>query len=121
MLRKFALGFGGVGALSAGIIAGNAAGNSRRCIDVKPHRFSVLAKTYDKEVGDTEKGVGIDKIRAELISKAHGRVIETCAGTGRNNSLYDDSKVVAVTLMDASEEMLAEARTKPFSKNIQIL
>jgi methyltransferase OMS1 len=114
MLRAVALSAGGLAALASGIVVGSAAGNAKRKIEVHPERYNQIATGYDKEVGDTEASAGIEKLRLELTTKARGRVLETCAGTGRNNGFYDAGRVTELVLMDSSMEMLEEARKKPF-------
>jgi methyltransferase OMS1 len=118
MLRnKAVLVFGGSIAVLSGILAGSAtASTGNKKAEVHPERFAKLASKYDKVVGSTESSIGIDKLRKELIQKANGNVLETCAGTGRNNEFYDGSKVKRLILLDSSEEMLQEALNKPFPK-----
>jgi len=119
MLKKIGLGVGGVVALVSGVVVGSAIENRKRQPQVKPERFNVIASKYDKEVGGTEHSIGLEDIRQRFLKKAQGRVLETCAGTGRNNSYYDGSKVKELTLVDNSKEMLAEAVKKPFSPGIE--
>jgi len=119
-MRKVALGVSGGVVLLSGAMFGSALSNSGKKPEVHPERFSALAKKYDKEVGGTEESIGIEKARASLIAKARGRVLETCAGTGRNNKFYDGSKVEELTLVDASEEMLKEAVNKPVNQPIKL-
>lgn len=118
MLKNIGFGVGATIALASGIAFGSAVATSKKTAQVQPGRFNVLAKTYDVEVGGTEASVGIEKLREKLVSQARGRVLETCAGTGRNNAFYDGSKVSEVVLVDASLEMLEEARKKKFPKEV---
>lgn len=119
MLKKVSLGLGAGLALVSGVVAGSAIATSRRKAEVKPERFSAIAKTYDKEVEGTENSSGIETLRANLVKKASGKVLETCAGTGRNNKYYDVSKIKELVLVDASLEMLQEARLKPFAGELE--
>ena len=112
---------GGSVALGAGIIAGSALESSKRKPQVKPERFSILATKYDQEVGSTEASIGLEKIRKDLIGKAHGKVLETCAGTGRNNAFYDGAKVTELVLVDFSKEMLEEALKKPCTGGVKLV
>jgi len=120
MLRKGLLIGGGTIAVISGAVTGSMIESSKRKQVVQPERFDKLALKYDKEVGASELHIGIEKYRQQLIEKAHGRVLETCAGTGRNHGFYDGKKVTELILVDASREMLAEAAKKPLADNIQV-
>lgn len=103
---------GGSLTLGAGILFGSMIAASQKSAEVKPDRFSFLARVYDEKIGSSEKSVGLDDIRRNMVVKVSGRVLETCSGTGRNNQFYDGSKVTELILLDSSKEMLQESIRK---------
>ena len=75
----------------------------------------------------TEYWTGITKLRKQLVKQAHGRVLESCAGTGRNLSFYnfdaggnegegegegEGREVENLVCVDRSAAMVAIARGK---------
>lgn len=75
-------------------------------------RYDETASTFDMEVSLAEKTSGIMKWRAKLVTKAHGHVLETSVGTGRNMAYYDMSKCSSLTFVDQSAPMVRIARDK---------
>jgi len=83
--------------------------------------YDGYAETYDDlDGGSAAKALGIDDARSELLGKASGRVLEIGAGTGLNLEKYNfgDTGVTSLTLVDISEGMLGQARSKV--KTLQI-
>lgn len=74
--------------------------------------YNSTAPTFDASVSFTERFTGIDRLRKNLVSKAHGHVLETSVGTGRNASFIVMRKVKSLTFVDQSAEMIAVAREK---------
>lgn len=119
MLKQAAIGVGaGLGMLS-GVYFGSAIAQTSKyksdsCGSCSSSdRFNHLANVYDKEIGPTETSFGMMEMRKKMIgTKAHGVVLETCCGTGRNLDFYNYSKLDRLVLTDASEEMLDETRIK---------
>ncbi|TVY08678.1 class I SAM-dependent methyltransferase [Paenibacillus cremeus] len=66
---------------------------------------------YDRLMAPLERR-RFGQIRAELLSHAHGEVLEIGAGTGINFPLYRDSNVVQVTAIEPSERMREQARPR---------
>ena len=106
MNRAIGIGVAGLGFFSGYFIA-NRTSNPKAL----PDRFDVLAKKYDEEIGASEKAYRLDESRRKMIGKAQGRVLEVCAGTGRNLPYYTNL-VSELILVDASKEMLQEAVKK---------
>ena len=52
-------------------------------------RYDTTASDYDAAVESSEYLQGITRLRKELVGLAKGRVLEVCAGTGRNLEFYD--------------------------------
>lgn len=74
--------------------------------------YNRTAATFDDSVSFTERFTGIDRLRKKLVGKAHGHVLETSVGTGRNASYFVMRKVKSLTFVDQSAEMIAIAREK---------
>jgi methyltransferase OMS1, mitochondrial len=74
--------------------------------------FSKLAPTWDATVRWDEFSSGISRWRRQLISRAHGDVLEVAVGTGRNLSYYDEKKISSLTCIDFSRRMLEILLTK---------
>ena len=52
-------------------------------------RYDTTAPDYDAAVESSEYLQGITRLRKQLVGLAKGRVLEVCAGTGRNLEFYD--------------------------------
>jgi methyltransferase OMS1, mitochondrial len=94
----------------------------------------VKAENYDDEINTTEWMAGLTKLRKQMIQEAHGHVLESAAGTGRNSDYYaqviiDNAKSIqtppnadglqhsspplhSVTMVDVSKGMLLAAKEK---------
>ena len=74
--------------------------------------YQCVAGHYDDEIGRDESVMGINLLRRSLLYfHAKGTVLELAAGTGRNIGYYPSS-CDRVLMIDASENMLANARKK---------
>jgi ubiquinone/menaquinone biosynthesis C-methylase UbiE len=72
-------------------------------------KYQGFARWYDlAEV--LPEALGIRRLRRQLLSRAHGRVLEVAAGTGRNFRWYPAG--VSVVAVDLSIHMLSRAREK---------
>ena len=89
-----------------------APGPAQRDGTSSPASWDALAPTYDDRISLDETLMGVSLLRAWHLRGARGRVLEVCAGTGRNLEHYDKGRVSSLTLADASAEMLAVARAK---------
>ena len=105
-LRPSTVALGAAVALGSGVVAGNLAMQARKPRVVHPEQFSRIASKYDAELGPSEAKLGVDAERRKLLGRATGRVLEVAAGTWRNDGAYDDARVEALVLTDASREML---------------
>ena len=78
--------------------------------------YDTYAPTYDElDGGSVASALGIDAARSSLLSRASGHVLEVGVGTGLNANRYNfggEGGVTALTLVDISDGMLSEARTK---------
>ena len=82
--------------------------------------FSKLAPTWDATVRWDEFTSGISRWRRQLISRAHGDVLEVAVGTGRNLDYYDESRVHSLTCVDFSRKMLEVLLERKKEKKFQI-
>eukprot|EP00760_Papus_ankaliazontas_P004563 PhM_4_TR11959/c0_g1_i1/m.87301/K17803/OMS1; methyltransferase OMS1, mitochondrial len=75
--------------------------------------FNKIASSYDSKTRMQEFYLGISYRRRGLVKTyGEGDVLEIGAGTGRNMSLFEDSKVKSVTMCDASTEMVEQMKQK---------
>lgn len=83
--------------------------------------YDSYAPTYDDlDGGKASSALGLDDARAELFSKAQGKVLEIGVGTGLNLAKYDKSRVSSLTVVDISEGMIEEARAKASNLDIPV-
>ncbi|KAI9673118.1 MAG: hypothetical protein M1817_002980 [Caeruleum heppii] len=76
-------------------------------------RYDISARSFDQDVGLTERLTGINYLRKQLARKAWGNVLEVSVGTGRNLGFYDvGGKVKGLVLVDKSEEMVEVTKEK---------
>jgi len=75
--------------------------------------YDSYASTYDDLDGGSVAALfGIDQARTELLSQARGHVLELAVGTGLNLNSYNPQQLTSLTLVDISEGMLQEAKTR---------
>lgn len=91
------------------------------CGEASRRAFDNSASEYDSLVGQEELFMGLRLLRWWLLGKSEGRVLEVACGTARNIDYFraapdgatDPSQgVTSLTLVDASQGMLDEARRK---------
>jgi methyltransferase OMS1, mitochondrial len=76
-------------------------------------QYDTYATTYDQlDGGAASNLLGLDAARGALLERARGRVLEIGAGTGLNLDKYIGQQISSLTLVDISEGMLNEARSK---------
>ncbi len=76
-------------------------------------RGQIFAMTYDRQTAAMERA-GLGTIRAELLGRLHGNVIEIGAGTGANLPFYG-SGIESLTLTEPEVPMVRrlERRVRP--------
>ncbi len=74
--------------------------------------YDLIASQYDFIVTAEEEKTSIRMLREKISGYAKGRVLEVCAGTGRNLKHYIRDAVSSLTLVDASSEMVKAAQAK---------
>ncbi len=62
--------------------------------------------------GGASEALGFPQLRAALLERAHGDVLEVGVGTGLNLPWYPRTGVVSITGLDVSEGMLAAAAAR---------
>jgi ubiquinone/menaquinone biosynthesis C-methylase UbiE len=77
-----------------------------------------FAATYDRMMAGTEEA-GLARMRAELIPRAEGRVIEIGAGTGRNLDHYTGAARQLV-LTEPEEPMAARLRARAAATDLPV-
>mmetsp|Transcript_18342 Transcript_18342/g.22012 ORF Transcript_18342/g.22012 Transcript_18342/m.22012 type:complete len:325 (-) Transcript_18342:154-1128(-) len=76
-------------------------------------QYDAYANAYDNlNGGPAAEALGFDKLRAELISRATGNILEVGVGTGLNLPLYRSEQVKGLTGIDLSQGMLNEAAVR---------
>jgi methyltransferase OMS1, mitochondrial len=73
-------------------------------------KYNQIAADYD--AASRELFLGITLMRWWTTRKATGKVLEVCAGTGKNVSYYDPAKVTEIHFLDQSPKMLEQCRQK---------
>jgi len=81
------------------------------CGSASRRAFDETAEEYDDLVGREELFMGLRLLRWWLLRGASGDVLEVACGTARNLPHYGQG-VASLTMMDASDGMLGEARRK---------
>lgn len=73
--------------------------------------YDRYAATYDVLDGSSAmtRQLGFDSLRAELLSRAHGNILEIAAGTGVNYPFYPRQTLKSLVALDASLDMLNRA------------
>lgn len=75
-------------------------------------RYNTYADDFDQEVGFTESITLLNRLRKNLVKKAHGHVLEVSVGTGRNAAYYHVNQCKSITFLDQSGPMVQIARQK---------
>ena len=84
--------------------------------------YDSYAATYnDLDGGSAASMLGINEARGQLLGQAKGHVLELAVGTGLNLDSYNPQQLSSLTLVDISDGMLQEAKTrfKGISKTFQ--
>ena len=71
--------------------------------------YDAFAGNYDSlDGGPLASALGLDGLRAQLVGRAAGRVLEVGVGTGLNLGFYDEEKVQRLDAIDLSQGMLSQ-------------
>jgi methyltransferase OMS1, mitochondrial len=75
--------------------------------------YDSYAPEYDRlDGGEISIRLGLDEARSELFHKAKGKVLEIGVGTGLNFAKYDPNQISSLTVVDISQGMLEQARSR---------
>lgn len=90
--------------------------------DTQRPAYDDFAEGYEMLDGSNPltKLLGFTDLRANLLSRASGRVLEMGIGTGVNLPFYDSHRVLSVTGIDVSSEMLSKASLRSKETNIPV-
>ncbi len=80
--------------------------------------YDEVADQYDKKIWFDQHILGVARQRKQLMSKAHGEILDVACGTGLNFPYFPASS--EVTAVDLSERMLDVAREKAADLNLNI-
>ncbi len=79
-----------------------------------------FAATYDRQTKGLERH-GLAALREELISKAHGDVLEVGGGTGANLPYYQAANIRSLTLTEPDPSMLRRLERRAAAGNIDAM
>jgi ubiquinone/menaquinone biosynthesis C-methylase UbiE len=90
-------------------------------VDEIQNAYDELAMDYDKKVWLDQHILGVARQRRQLMSKAHGRILDVACGTGSNFSMFPSSS--EITAIDLSPQMLeiAQRKARELKLNIHVL
>ena len=74
--------------------------------------YDTIAGRYDSDISLDETFMGLTLLRRRLVRGVAGKVMEVSAGTGRNLPYYSPEDITSLVLVDASENMLLQAKAK---------
>ena len=75
--------------------------------------YDSYASTYnDLDGGSAASMLGINEARNRLLGQAKGHVLELAVGTGLNLDSYNPQQLSSLTLVDISDGMLKEAKSR---------
>lgn len=80
--------------------------------------YDEIAEGYEKRVWFDQYILGVARRRKQLMSKAHGKILDVACGTGLNFSLFPPAS--EITAIDLSQRMLDAARQKAIGLNLNI-
>ena len=80
--------------------------------------YDEIAGEYEKRVWFDQYLLGVARRRKQLLSKAHGKILDVACGTGLNFPYF--SATCELTAIDLSQRMLEEARRRAADLNLKI-
>jgi len=92
-------------------------GIERMSKDAIRRKYEGMAKWYDAQDSIYEL-LAVGKLRADLIPRASGKILEVAAGTGKNFEYYPVRS--HITAIDNSPAMIAQARKKAQKVNSEV-
>ena len=80
--------------------------------------YDEIAGEYEKRVWFDQYLLGVARRRKQLLSKAHGKILDVACGTGLNFPYFPET--CELTAVDLSPRMLNEARRRAADLNLKI-
>jgi len=80
--------------------------------------YDEIADRYEKRVWFDQYVLGMARQRKQLLSRAHGRILDVACGTGLNLASFPAGS--EVTAVDLSQRMLDVARQKAANLNLKL-
>lgn len=80
--------------------------------------YDEIADQYEKKTWFDQHILGVERLRKNLLSKAHGKILEVACGTGLNIPLLPAGS--DITAVDLSPKMLEIARTNAAQHNLKV-
>src|SRR5690349_11660759 len=90
--------------------------NEKLAADQLQDAYDEIADEYEKRIWFDQYILGLARQRKQLMSKAHGKILEVACGTGLNLPFF--SAASAITAVDLSPRMLDLARQKAADLNL---
>src|ERR1043165_6488850 len=80
--------------------------------------YDELADQYEKKTWFDQYVLGVSRQRRQLMSKAHGKILDVACGTGLNFPMFRDTS--EITAIDLSPRMLKIAQQKAKALNLNV-
>jgi len=92
--------------------------NEKMTMDQLQGAYDGIADGYEKRVWFDQNILGVARQRKQLMSRAHGKILDVACGTGLNFPFFQPAS--EITAVDLSQRMLDEARRKAANLNLKI-
>jgi len=92
--------------------------NEKMTSDQLQGTYDEIADGYEKRVWFDQYILGVVRQRKQLMSKAHGKILDVACGTGLNFPFFQPAS--DITAVDLSQRMLDMARRKAADLNLKI-
>jgi ubiquinone/menaquinone biosynthesis C-methylase UbiE len=81
--------------------------------------YDEIAEGYEKKLWFDQYILGVARHRKQLMSRAHGRILDVACGTGLNFPFFPSNS--EITAIDLSQRMLDVAHQKATNLNLNVL
>lgn len=92
--------------------------NEKMTTDQLQGAYNGIAAEYERRVWVDQHILGVARWRKQLLSKAHGKILDVACGTGLNFPFFPAT--AEITAIDLSQRMLDEAHRKAVDLNLNI-
>lgn len=92
--------------------------NEKLTMDQLQGAYDEIADEYEKRVWFDQHILGVARQRKQLMSRAHGKILDVACGTGLNFPFFQPAS--DITAVDLSQRMLDMARQKAADLNLNI-